>query len=97
MNSLKLGLLPDRMPVKLTITVQPGLKKALDDYARLYALNYGAEEEVTELIPYMLDAFLKADGGFRKGRKELEEKPSLPPLIRRKRGRIPEPRSEEES
>lgn len=97
MNALKLGLLPDRVPVKLTITVQPGLKRALDDYARLYALNYGAEEEVIELIPYMLEVFLKTDGGFRKGRKELEDKPSLPPLIRRRRGRNPEPKSEEES
>jgi hypothetical protein len=97
MSILKLGLLPDRVPIKLTITVQPGLKKALDDYARLYALNYGAEEEVTELIPYMLDAFLKADGGFRKGRKELEDKPGQPPLIRRRRARVPEPKSEEES
>ena len=97
MNTLKIGLLPDRVPVKLTITVQPGLKKALDDYARLYALSYGAEEEITELIPYMLEAFLKADGGFRKGRKELEDKPSLPPLMRRHKGRVPEPKSEEES
>ncbi|MFN0193539.1 MAG: DUF2274 domain-containing protein [Aestuariivirga sp.] len=97
MTGLKLGQLPDRVPVKIAITVLPDLKKALEDYAVLYARNYGTEEQVAELIPYMLDAFLKADAGFRQGRKELEDKPSLPPLIRRRRGRIPEPKSEEES
>ena len=67
---LKLTQLPDRIPVKLTITLQPDLKKALDDYAALYARTYGAEEPVAELVPFMLENFLKADAGFRKGRKE---------------------------
>ena len=58
MTGLKLAQLPDRVPVKITITVQPDLRKALDDYALLYAKSYGAEEQVAELIPFMLDAFL---------------------------------------
>ena len=78
MSALKLAQLPDRVPVKLTITVQPDLKKTLDDYALLYARNYGAEESVAELIPYMLEAFLKADAAFRAGRKELQDVPHLP-------------------
>ena len=41
MTGLKLGPLPDRVPSKLTITLTPGLKKALDDYATLYARSYG--------------------------------------------------------
>lgn len=83
MSALKLAQLPDRVPVKLTITVQPDLKKALDDYALLYARNYGAEESVAELIPYMLEAFLKADSAFRTGRKELQDAPRLPVAKRR--------------
>ena len=86
MSGLKLAQLPDRVPVKITITVQPEIKKALDDYALLYARSYGAEENVAELIPYMLEAFLKADTAFRTGRKELQEVPSLP-IARRKLGR----------
>ena len=78
MSALKLAQLPDRVPVKITITVQPEVKKALDDYALLYARSYGAEENVAELIPYMLEAFLKADTAFRTGRKELQEVPNLP-------------------
>ncbi|MFN0191008.1 MAG: DUF2274 domain-containing protein [Aestuariivirga sp.] len=97
MTGLKLGQLPDRVAVKISITVLPDLKRALDDYAVLYARTYGAEEQVAELIPYMLDAFLKADAGFRKGRKEIEETPSLPAIARRRRNRTPETRPEEDS
>jgi hypothetical protein len=78
MTGLKLAQLPDRVPVKITITVLPDLKKALDDYALLYSRAYGTEEQIAELIPYMLDGFLKADMAFRKGRKELQDTPSLP-------------------
>lgn len=77
---LKLQPLPDRVPVKLTITVSPELKKALDDYARLYSRSYGAEEPVTELVPFMLEGFLKGDSAFRKARKELDVEPLDLPL-----------------
>jgi hypothetical protein len=96
MTSLKLGQLPDRVSAKLTITVVPDLKKALDDYAVLYARAYGTEEQVADLIPYMLDAFLKADAAFRKSRKELVEAPTLP-IARHRRTRPPETKSQEDS
>lgn len=83
MANLKLGPLPDRVPSKLTITLSPDLKKALDDYSTLYARSYGSEEQVAELVPYMLDAFLKADHSFRQGRKELREQPMTLPLARK--------------
>lgn len=81
---LKLGQLPDRQPVKLTITLPPDLKNALDDYAALYARTYGADEPVAELVPFMLEGFLKGDAGFRKARKELEGEPMPLPLPKRK-------------
>ena len=80
MTGLKLGPLPDRVPSKLAITLSPDLKKALDDYATLYERSYGSEEQVADLVPYMLEAFLKADHSFRQGRKELQEKPMALPL-----------------
>jgi len=70
-KALKLGLLPDRVPVKITLMVSPGLKKTLDDYAAIYASTYGQNETLSELIPYMLEAFLSADGRFREARKSL--------------------------
>ena len=81
---LKLPQLPDRIPVKLTITLQPDLKKALDDYAAIYSRTYGADEPVAELVPFMLESFLKADAGFRKGRKDLDAEPLAIPLMKKK-------------
>jgi hypothetical protein len=68
MAELKLGRLPDRTPVKLTITVPPELAAALSDYATLYRETYEQEEPVAELIPAMLRAFLESDRGFSKAR-----------------------------
>ena len=81
---LKLPQLPDRIPVKLTITLQPDVKKALDDYAAMYCRTYGADEPVAELVPFMLESFLKADAGFRKGRKDLDSEPLAIPLVKKK-------------
>lgn len=64
MADLKLGKLPDRVPVKLTVAVLPDLHQALQDYAALYAKAYGQEEPVTELIPAMLASFLESDRAF---------------------------------
>lgn len=71
MPDLKLQKLPDRTPVKLTISVTPDLHHALQDYARCYAEAYGTEEPAVELIPHMLAAFLSGDRGFAKAREAL--------------------------
>lgn len=68
MPELKLGRLPDRTPVKLTVTVTPDLHQLLQDYAALYAEAYGREEAVTELVPAMLAAFLESDRAFVRSR-----------------------------
>jgi hypothetical protein len=81
---LKLGQLPDRQPVKLTITLSANLRKALDDYAALYAREFGTDEPVAELVPFMIESFLKGDVGFRKARKELEGDPMPLMLPKRK-------------
>jgi len=64
MPGLKLGKLPDRPPVKLTISVTPSLQADLAAYAELYAATYGVEEPLADLIPAMLAAFLESDRGF---------------------------------
>ncbi|WP_413207934.1 DUF2274 domain-containing protein [Rhodospirillum sp. A1_3_36] len=70
MTKLKLGKLPDRTPVKITISVNADLGQALRDYAALYKATYGEAETVADLIPFMLDAFLESDRAFAKARKE---------------------------
>jgi hypothetical protein len=64
MTGIKLGQLPDRTPVKLTIAILPELHQALQDYAALYAQAYGRQEPIAELIPAMLANFLESDRGF---------------------------------
>jgi hypothetical protein len=68
MVDLKLGKLPDRTPVKLTITVTPDLASALGDYTAIYSETYGQAEPLAELVPHMLAAFLASDRGFQKTR-----------------------------
>ncbi len=63
---LILQKLPDRKPVKIGITVSAELARKLQAYADLYQQSYRDEEPVAELIPYMLESFLKSDKNFRK-------------------------------
>lgn len=74
--ALRLAKLPDRTPVKITMTVSPELNRMLQDYAAFYAKSYSAEESVAELCPYMLQAFMEADRGFQKARKGADSKTS---------------------
>jgi hypothetical protein len=70
MPELKLAKLPDRKPVKITITVSPELNLALRQYAGLYRAAYGEAEAIAVLIPFMLGNFLESDRGFAKARKD---------------------------
>ncbi|MDR6851679.1 hypothetical protein J2Y54_001172 [Sphingomonas sp. BE123] len=68
MPTLKLTKLPDRTPIKLTITITPDLNQLLTDYAEAYRDAYGQSEQVADLIPYMLRSFLESDRGFSRGK-----------------------------
>ncbi|MCK1479433.1 DUF2274 domain-containing protein [Bradyrhizobium sp. 197] len=63
---MKLARLPDRMPVKMSVVLTPGLAQRLREYADFYAETYGTKEEVGELIPFMLEAFLDGDADFKR-------------------------------
>lgn len=70
MAELKLAKLPDRTPVKLTITIGAELNQMLKEYADAYQATYGTAEQVIDLIPFMLEAFVQSDKSFVKaGRK----------------------------
>ena len=70
MADLKFPKLPDRAPTKLTISVMPDLHNMLLDYAAVYADAYGEEAHISDLIPYMLSAFLDNDRAFQRLRRE---------------------------
>ena len=63
MPDLKLPKLPDRTPLKLSLTILPELHQRLTAYAALDAETYQVEEPLSELIPAMLAAFLDSDRG----------------------------------
>jgi len=64
MAGVKLGKLPDRTPIKFTITVTPDLARALGEYAEAYEAAYGKRQEIVELVPAMLRIFLESDRAF---------------------------------
>lgn len=66
MSNLKLGKLPDRETTKITFTASAELNKLLTTYASIYEAEYGLRESITDLIPHMLEAFIKTDRGFQK-------------------------------
>jgi hypothetical protein len=68
MAELKLARIPDRTPVKLTISISPDLQQALADYAVAYEAAYGQRESVADLVPYMLASFLGSDRAFARTR-----------------------------
>ncbi len=71
MPALRLPKLPDRTPVRITVSVSPALDQALREYASLYEEVYGTAEPVQDLIPAMLTSFLEADRCFsRRHRKD---------------------------
>ena len=69
--TLRLGQLPDRTPVRMSLAIDPDLASALADYAEIYRQTYGAEEKPETLIPAMLENFLGSDAGFKRARKAL--------------------------
>lgn len=68
MADLRLAKLPERTPVKVTISVSPALHQALGEYAGLYSKTYGSDEPLAELIPAMLATFLDSDRVFSRSR-----------------------------
>lgn len=64
MNSIKLQRLPDRTPVKVTLSLTPELHQALTDYAALYNEVYGQSESLQGLMPAMLASFIEGDRPF---------------------------------
>ena len=78
---MKLSKLPDRTPVKLTTALMPNLAARLREYADFYAETYGTREEVADLVPFMLDAFLDGDADFRRASRAggVKESPDAAP------------------
>lgn len=73
-RKLRLGPLPKTETVKLTFTCTASLKAELERYAVLHVQTYGGAADAMALVPYMLEAFMAQDRGFRSARKQSNEK-----------------------
>jgi len=71
--SLKLGPIPDRSPIKLSLLLAPNVHAALNDYAAIHAREYGQEVPVTDLAALMIEKFLHSDAAFKRIRKSLSQ------------------------
>lgn len=74
--TLKIGPLPDRTPVKLSLSIDPALRADLEDYAAVYAAAFGERPGIEALVPVMLEAFLASDAGFKRARRQLQSSPT---------------------
>lgn len=63
-TKLRLGPVPKARHVRITITVTAELKETLDRYAELHSVSNGEKNDVSRLIPYMLEAFISGDRVF---------------------------------
>ncbi|TDW59979.1 hypothetical protein EDF57_111108 [Novosphingobium sp. PhB55] len=70
LSGIKLGKLPDRTAVKLSVLITPDLHRDLQDYAAAYAAAYGHEVAVADLVPAILSSFIDSDRSFRRRKKE---------------------------
>ncbi len=85
---MRLPKLPDRTPVKLTSTLPPSLAIRLRAYADFYAETYGVREEIADLVPFMLEAFLDGDAEFRRASRAARPKdPAGDLAVQRSSGR----------
>ena len=70
--AIKLPKLPERTPVKVALSLNPGLHQAVVDYAEYYRVTYGQTEteSVAEILPFIVQDYLVNDRGFAKARKK---------------------------
>jgi hypothetical protein len=63
---LRLGPIPKKATIKLTILLSAQLKADLDRYANLHTETWGENVDAQTLIPHILEAFIARDRAFRK-------------------------------
>ncbi len=69
---MKLDKLPDRTPVKLSVSFAPDDHADLALYADMYAKAYGEAAAPAELVPFIVRAFLAGDPAFKRAKKSAD-------------------------
>jgi hypothetical protein len=71
--SLKIGPVPDRAPVKISLSLTPETHEALLDYAAIHAREHAQEAPIAALAVLMIERFLESDAAFKRARKSLHQ------------------------
>jgi hypothetical protein len=72
MPDLKLGKLPNRTPVKMTINVMPDFEEALRDYAAIHSAQHRVDSTPADIASGMVEQFILNDREFAKARAALK-------------------------
>ena len=70
MEKLKLSVLPDDKPVKLTVELPAAVHRDLVAYAELLGGETGQAVEPAKLVVPMLERFMSTDRAFSRARRE---------------------------
>lgn len=73
MADLKLGPLPKQRTVRIPVVLPEPLKEELDAYAAEHSRLYDQLVETPELIPHILETFLRTDRAWRNHRKRRRQ------------------------
>jgi len=74
--SLKIGAVPERKSVRITLSLPPDIHAALADYTTIHEAEFGKKTPASELAGLMIERFLNSDAAFRRARKSLRQTPS---------------------
>ena len=74
---IKLPKLPDRVPIKVNLSLSPELRQSVMEYAEMYRRTYGEQEcePVAEILPYIIHDYLNTDKAFARAPKQKSEQP----------------------
>lgn len=74
MTKLKLAVIPDDRPVKITVELPAAVHRDLVTYAEILSQIAGnaAPPDPTKLVAPMLQRFMATDKGFRKARSQTQ-------------------------
>jgi hypothetical protein len=75
---LKLGPLPKQRTVRLPVVLSEPLKEELDAYAAEHSRLYDQPVETAELIPHILETFLRTDRAWCSLRKQNGRRQTSP-------------------
>lgn len=71
--SLKIGAVPERKSVRITLSLPPDIHAMLADYAAIHEAEFGKKTPAGELAVLMIERFLNSDAAFRRARKSLRQ------------------------